>query len=82
MKAEAELKEAVVAAAIKFHQVVFQGGSMSVGYAEDALHDSVKALLKSQGKQDPGIKGADLLTRAGLLEAAENGAELGTCDED
>lgn len=81
---EAELKEAVVAAAIRYREDYLHGGSMAADYAESNLLLVVKNLLEFQGKpvNDPAIKGADLLTRAGLLEAAENGKELGICDED
>lgn len=42
----------------------------------------VEVAMKRLKLTDPPVHGAALLTKAGLLEAAENGAELGTCDED
>ena len=32
--------------------------------------------------KDPAVRAASLLSHKGLVEAAKNGADLGTCDED
>lgn len=78
MKTESELENAVVIAAMRFRDAHLSGGSVNIKLAEDAILNAINALEA----YDPAIQGAAILTKAGLLEAAENGAELGTCDED